>query len=149
MRLLSKNPRYKPRPSNSKACTVCTVSWCHSNPPTDKPKHKGKWLCDPFLAPREYSFLSKTHKSPVSQSRITPGITTKSADSRLRIPVFFNNWYLFPHLSLMAFLLISTFPQHCWQHLYSHHQKYSSVSWDAVCEAHKLYNHLPELTALS
>ena len=73
---------------------LCFGSWC-------------TWL--PF----------KGSKSPVKkkQSRIIPGIRIKSADPRLWILVcrfyfvclFFDKWFLFPHLSLPACLLIFSF----------------------------------------
>lgn len=91
-----------------------------------------KWPCSGFwwtqLPFRDSQIICRR-----SQSRVIPGIVIKSADSGLWILVdffFFNNWYLFPHLSLLAFLLVSRFPQNYWQPFHSHHEMLSSVSWD-------------------
>lgn len=63
---------------------------------------------------------------PISLSKMIPEITIESADWGLRIPDFFDNWYLFPHLSLLAFLLISRFPQNSWQQSDGYHRKFSA-----------------------
>lgn len=65
----------------------------------------------------------------------------KSADCRLRIPVFLITDIYFLISSLLAFLLISRFPQNYWQQF----PVTSSESWDEVCVAHKLCNHLSKV----
>lgn len=76
----------------------------------------------------------------ISQSTIVPGITMKSADCRLRIPVFLitNIYFLISSLSgisadfQVSSKLLAAVP----------HQTFSSVSRDAECVVHKLCDHL-------
>lgn len=93
------------------------------------PHFGSSWTQLPFKVPQITCLISL--------SKMIPEITIESADWGLRIPDFFDNWYLFPHLSLLAFLLISRFPQNSWQQSHGYHRKFSaypetSCVWPAV-----------------